>query len=95
MDTDQIDLVQQYKYLGILLDEHLKLESCDDLFAKSGGRPLSALIAKYNVNKNFNHFCLYSLVQNLHFPCYGSEACGYYKLKKRDQIQYRAICASF
>ena len=52
MDTDQIDLVQQYKYLGILLDEHLKLESYDDLFAKSGGRALSALISKYNVNKH-------------------------------------------
>ena len=46
MDTDQIDVVQQYKYLGILLDEHLKFESCDDLFAKSGRRALSALIAK-------------------------------------------------
>ena len=36
MDTDIIYLIQQYKYLGILLDEHLKFDLCDDLFAKSG-----------------------------------------------------------
>ena len=29
-----IYLVQQYKYLGILLDEHLKFDLCDDLFTK-------------------------------------------------------------
>ena len=55
MDKDIIDLVQQYKYLGILLDEHLKFDLCDDLFAKSGGRALSSLISKYNVNKNFSY----------------------------------------
>ena len=36
MDKDVIYLVQQYKYLGILLDENLKFDLCDDLFAKSG-----------------------------------------------------------
>ena len=50
-----INLVQQYKYLGILLDEHLKFDSCDTVFAKSRGRALAPLISKYNINKNFNH----------------------------------------
>ena len=40
------DLVQQYKYLGLLLDEHLKFEPSDNVPAKSGGRDLTALINK-------------------------------------------------
>ena len=55
MGLEIINLVQQYKYLSILLDEHLKFDSCDNVFAKSGGRALASLISKYNINKNFNH----------------------------------------
>ena len=32
MNAETIDLVQQYKYLGILLDGHFKFEVCDDIF---------------------------------------------------------------
>ena len=52
MNTETIDLVQQYKYLSILLDEHFKFEVCDDIFTKSGRRALASLISKYNKNKN-------------------------------------------
>ena len=34
MGLEIINLVQQYKYLGILLNEHLKFDSCDHVFAK-------------------------------------------------------------
>ena len=49
-------LVQHYKYLGILLDEYLKFDLCDDIFAKSEGRDLLSLISKYNVNYDILHF---------------------------------------
>ena len=35
MNTETINLVQQYKYLGILLDEHFKFEVCDDIWRES------------------------------------------------------------
>ena len=54
MENEEIYLVQQYKYLGLLLDEHLKFEPCDNTLAKSGGRAFVSLINKCNVNKYFN-----------------------------------------
>ena len=44
-----LDFVQQYKYVGILLDEHLKYDKCHSFFTRSGGRALSPLVAKYNI----------------------------------------------
>ena len=44
MNTETIVLVQQYKCLGILLDEQFKFEVCDDIFAKFGERALASLI---------------------------------------------------
>ena len=64
MDKEVICLVQQYKYLDILLDEHLKFDLCDDIFAKSG-RTLSSLISKCNVNKKFN----YDIFTHLFYNC--------------------------
>ena len=60
---------------------------------KSGGRALTALIAKYNGKKNFNHDIYTNSFKTYISPVmlYGSEACGYYKLKKCDKIQYRAM----
>ena len=47
--TETVDLVQQYRYLSILLDEHLKYHICVEIFVKSGGRVLTSLISKYTV----------------------------------------------
>ena len=62
------------------IDQHpwLGHNACDDLFAKSGGRALSSLIAKYNVNKNFNYDIFTHLFKTCIAPVilYGSEACG-------------------
>ena len=63
------------------------------------------VIAKYNVNKNFNfsvynHLfdtCVISVYSHLFYTCvipvilYGSEACGYNIFTQCDQIQYRAM----
>ena len=75
-----------------MLDEHLKLELCDDNFTKSGGRALATLIVKYNINKNFNYDSYTHSFKTCIFPVmlYGSEACGYYKFKKCGNIQYQA-----
>ena len=63
MGTEIIDLVQQYKYLGILLDQHFKYHICDEIFAKSDGRALTSLISKYNIYKK-NSFDVYTNLFN-------------------------------
>ena len=73
------------------MDEHFKFEVCDDSFAKSWGK--ASLISKYYVYRNF----CYNVFTHLFNTCIslimlsGSEACGYNKFKKCDQIQYRAM----
>ena len=52
MGLEIINSIQQYKYFGILLDEHLKFDSCDYVFVKSRGRALASLISKYNINNH-------------------------------------------
>ena len=76
--AQNIDFVQQYKY-SILLDEYLKFDICDSFFAKSGGKALSFLIAKYNANKNLNHHIFTHLLYTCVYPVllYSSEACGF------------------
>ena len=51
---------------------HLKFDLCDDIFVKCGGRALSSLISKYNVNKKSNydiftifHLFFYMLVKSV------------------------------
>ena len=53
--NENIDLVQQYQYLSLLLDDYLKFEPCDNMLAKSGVRALASLINKHNVS-GYNKF---------------------------------------
>ena len=68
-----------------MLDEHLKFDLCDYLFAESGGRALSSLISKFNIFTHLFYTCVSPIL------LYVSEACGSNKLKKCDQIQHRAM----
>ena len=40
-------LEKVYKYLGIVLDDHLTLDNCAEVLAEAGGRPLGSIIAKF------------------------------------------------
>ena len=50
-----IDTVAEYKYLGIILDEHLDFKSTSALLAESGGRALGAICNKFKQNKGFGY----------------------------------------
>ena len=69
-----------------MLDAHLKFDLCDYLIAESGGRDLSSLISKYNVNKISNYYIFtylfYACVSSI--LLHASEACGSNKFKKID-----------
>lgn len=93
LGEQEINLVQQYKYLGILLDEHMKFDKCDKLFGQSAGRALSSLIGQYNAYKNFDFNIFTHLFNSCIAPVmlYGSEACGSNKFPCCDKIQHRAM----
>ena len=63
-----IECVSEYKYLGILLDEHMDFKKTANLLANSAGRALGAVINKVKSNKDlgFNSFttlcCSYSFI---------------------------------
>ena len=91
--TQIINIVKNYKYLGIILDEHLDFDECITTLSSSASRALSAIINKYNVYKNFS-FNIYLQLYNtnvLPVILYGAECWGSKKLKKYRDIQYRAM----
>ena len=93
LGKQKLNIVKQYKYLGVLLDEHMKLTGCDKHFSQSAGRALSSLIGRYNTYKNFN-FDIFTYLFNScvsSIMLYGSEACGFCKFVCCDKIQHRVI----
>ena len=93
MNETEIELVQEYKYLGMVLDVHLKVWCMWLCIIKRADRALSSVIAKHNVNNNFNFSTVTHLFNTCIIPVmlYGSEACSYNTFTKCDQIQYRAM----
>ncbi len=51
-DSLPIECVSEYKYLGILLDEHMDFKKTAHLLANSAGRALGAVINKDKANKD-------------------------------------------
>jgi len=85
--------VDAYKYLGILLDAHLKFDMCINALADSAGRALGATISKFKAMKNVGYGTYTKL-----FNCgvkpimeYGSSIWGSKNGNKIDAIQHRAM----
>ena len=92
MKYSNLDLVQEYKYLGILLDAHLKYDLCDSMLSKSAGRALSSLISKHKVHNHFN-FDIYITMYRIHESYHGSyiyenEACDYNEFKNVNKFNH-------
>ena len=45
----------EYKYLGIIVDEHLKFDSCISALASDASRTLAAIISKFKELKNVGY----------------------------------------
>ena len=69
--------IQQYKYLHLLLDQHLKFEPYDNVLAKSGGSALAVLLTNYNFNTKLNSYIYRKWDSGK--PTY-SEMCNYNKV---------------
>ena len=84
--------VPEYKYLGVILDEHMNFKSCSKTLADSGGRALSAVISKFKKYKDIGYNTYSKMYEACVIPVldYGSGIWGNSKVNHSDMIQNKA-----
>ena len=92
-DNVNIDTVDKYKYLGIILDEHLDFNNTAAVLAGSGGRALGAIYTKFNKLKGLGYKTYTQLYHSGVTPIldYCSGIWGHQNFGKIDTVQNRAI----
>ena len=87
-----LDIVNEYKYLGVILDEHLTFEACSKTLADSGGRALGAIISKFKEYKDLGYKTFTKLFDACVAPVldYGSGIWGKAKVKHAELVQNKA-----
>ena len=91
--NDDLEVVSRYKYLGIILDEHLKFDICSKSLAESGGRASGSVKSKFRNLKNTGYstfkkmfdMAVKSILE------YAGGVWGYIKSKDIEMIQSRAM----
>ena len=88
-----IETVSQYKYLGVILDEHLTFKECARTLADAGGRALSKIIGKFKNFKDFNYRTYTKLYNACVWPImdYCSSIWGFQNFNYAEKVQNRAI----
>ena len=89
----QLDIVSQYKYLGVILNEFLDYSVTAKFLADSGNRALGALINKYKHLNGLGYYSYTKLFQSGVCPIldYGSEIWGFGDYSSIDSIQNKAM----
>ena len=87
-----LTIVSEYKYLGVILDDHLKYTVCSKTLADSGGRALSAVVSKFKQFKDIGYGCYTKMFDACVAPVldYGSGIWGKAKVNHSDIIQNKA-----
>ncbi len=90
-DVD-LEIVTEYKYLGVLLNENLDYSKCAELLAGAAGRDLGSVINKVKIKKVLGYNTFTTLVDNCVVPilCYGSGVWGLKYQKCCDDVLLRA-----
>ncbi len=85
--------MNQYKYLGIILDEHLKYDHCIKALANSSGRALGGIISKFQCLRNAGYETYSKMYSSGVQPIqeYGAGIWGYCKANPIDMIQNHAM----
>ena len=89
----EIEQVQEYKYLGIILNEHLNYNRTIETLTKSAGRALGGLISKFRYLKNLGFKTYSTMYKTCVEPVlnYGSEIWGYKEYTNCETLQIRAM----
>ena len=88
-----INMASEYKYLGIIVDEHLKFDSCISALASAAGRALGAIISKFKELKNVAYHTYTKLYNSGVTPIleYSCAVWPCAKANEIDVIQNRAM----
>ena len=88
-----LNTVSEYKYLGVIMDEHLTYETCSKTLADSAGRALSAVLSRFKSLKDVGYGSFTKMYETCVIPVadYGSSTWGYHNLHHSTKIQDRAI----
>ena len=91
--TDEIEIVDKYKYLGIILDEYLDFDTTSSVLAGSGGRALGAVYSKFCKLKGLGYRTYTKMYEAGVIPIldYCSGVWGFKSFGKINTIQNRAI----
>ena len=86
-------IVQQYKYLGVIVNEYVDLDVTAQVLSDSANRALGAIINKYKSINGLGYFTYTKLYQSCVCPIldYASEVWGVKKFPKIDSIQNKAM----
>ncbi len=87
-----LECVNDYKYLGIIMDEHMEFDKTAEMLASSAGRALGAIINKVRVNKDLGFKSYTTLIDNCVSPIlqYGSSVWGNKNFKVCEDVILRA-----
>ena len=90
---EEINKTSEYKYLGLILDEHLKLGCCAETIAASASRALVSVISKFKSFRDMGYETYTTLfnvgvIPILNYCCPVWHDKGIFKL---EQVQNRAI----
>jgi hypothetical protein len=93
VDDNSLDVVDSYKYLGIILDEHLSFNNAVDSLGTGGGRALGAINSKFKFLKNMGFQTYNKLFVNCVLPIlsYGSGVWGLTNFTAIQGVQNRAM----
>ena len=87
-----LDKISEYKYLGVILDEHLTFTPCSKILSESGGRALGAVISKFKQFKDVGFNTFSKMYESGVIPVmdYGSGVWGFTKNTHSESIQNKA-----
>ena len=91
--NENLDYVDRYKYLGVVLDYSLNFDITTQMLANSANRALGSVFAKYKENKGLGYNTYTKLYNTGVVPIldYGAGVWGYNCHKRAEIIQNRAI----
>jgi hypothetical protein len=89
----QLNIVDKYKYLGVILNDTLDYSYTAEALASAGGRALGAIINKYKKANGLGFYTYSTMYKSCVYPIleYSSEIWGYKEYQIINKVQNRAI----
>jgi len=91
--NEELEIVEQYKYLGLIFYQFLTYNASVEAMSAAGGRALSQIITKFKILKNVGFRTFTSLFDSGVVPIldYGSEVLPLRIFPQYDSVQNRAL----